>query len=158
MIKFCNGFDCKRASNFVQISKKVQQRSWKWLNKHSGKKAWAIHGYLNGMSKLTETEQRQDRWRAKSRACSWFSLTSRELYTKSSFRQAKRLIQHTTVMCYGHCIKMYKDFGQTLATKELALASQHTVSHFHFYQRIFDQKQYDCHPPPNLLFSFTDWS
>jgi hypothetical protein len=38
-------------------------------------------------------------------------------------------------------------------TKEPAVASrQRTVSHFLFYQGIFDQNQHDCRPPP-ILFS-----
>jgi hypothetical protein len=31
----------------------MARRPWQWIDKHSGKKAWATHGY----SKLTETEK-----------------------------------------------------------------------------------------------------
>jgi hypothetical protein len=49
-----------------------------WLNKRSEKKAWAGHW----KSKLAENDKMWDRWRAKSRACSSFSLISRALYTR----------------------------------------------------------------------------
>jgi hypothetical protein len=39
----------------------------------------------------------------------------------------------------------------TLVTKELAYASQRTVSHFFFHKEIFGQKQHDCCPSPILL-------
>jgi hypothetical protein len=51
LMRFCNGSNKGTASDFVQISWKVPWRPWKWLDKHSGKKAWTVHG----KSKLTET-------------------------------------------------------------------------------------------------------
>lgn len=35
-------------AKFVQISEKVWQRPWKWLDEHLGKNAWAIHRCFNG--------------------------------------------------------------------------------------------------------------
>jgi hypothetical protein len=46
-------FEKRAVSNCVQISEKVRRRPWRWLNKRSEKKAWALHG----KSKLTETER-----------------------------------------------------------------------------------------------------
>jgi hypothetical protein len=51
-MRFCNWSDIKCASNFVQISEKVWQKPWQWLDKGSGKKAWAVHRE----SKLTKTD------------------------------------------------------------------------------------------------------
>jgi hypothetical protein len=44
-------------SHFVQLWEKVWQRPWQWLDKCLGKLPWAIHGYLNGTFKRTETER-----------------------------------------------------------------------------------------------------
>jgi hypothetical protein len=49
--------------------------------------------------------------------------------------------------------QLHENSTQNLATKELAVASQHTISHFLFRQGIFDIKQHDCRPQPALLFS-----
>jgi hypothetical protein len=47
-----------------------------------------------------------DRWKAKSRVCLTFSLTSRWLFTKNSSWQAKQSVPHTAVTFYGDCMKM----------------------------------------------------
>jgi hypothetical protein len=94
----------------------------------------------------------RDRWRAKSRACSSYSLTSRELLTKNHFgrlnSQFHILLWHFTANAW----KCASTSLGTLATKELAVAArQHIVSHFLFHQGIFDQKQHDCCPHPTFL-------
>jgi hypothetical protein len=43
LMQYCDGSDKGTASNFEQISEIVQRRPWKWLDKHSVKKAWVIH-------------------------------------------------------------------------------------------------------------------
>jgi hypothetical protein len=58
-------------------------------------------------------------------------LTSRGLFTKNSYWQAKWSVLHPTVLFYGNCVKMCEDFARTLMTKELAVASrQCTTSRF----------------------------
>jgi hypothetical protein len=58
-------------------------------------------------------------------------------FTKNSSWQAKQSVPHI----------------QTLATRELAIASeQHTVSRFLFHQTIFDQKQHDHSSPTHPTF------
>jgi hypothetical protein len=50
---FCNGSDSAGSSNVVQSRKKVRQRPWQWLEKCSGKRAWAVHR----KSKFTKTKK-----------------------------------------------------------------------------------------------------
>jgi hypothetical protein len=49
---FRDGSDKGTASNSVQISEKVRQRPWQWLDKRSEKKAWDVQW----KPKLTETK------------------------------------------------------------------------------------------------------
>jgi hypothetical protein len=118
------------SSNIVQNSEKMRYRPLQWLEKRSAKKAQAVHrGTILSMekSKPTDTKEgetgeewvqtyrdreRWDGWRAKSRTCSPFSLTSRGLFIKNSSWQSKQPIPHSTVMLYADCV-----------TKELAVAS-----------------------------------
>jgi hypothetical protein len=58
---------------------------------------------------------------------------------------------HTTVTFKVTAWKYVNTLPRTLAVKELAVASQHTISHFLFHQGVFDQKQRDHHSPPTLL-------
>jgi hypothetical protein len=64
----------------------------------------------NGKVQNHGDRKRQDRWRAKSRAWSSFTLTSVWLLTKNSSWHAKRPVPLTAVMFYSDCVKMCKDF------------------------------------------------
>jgi hypothetical protein len=65
-------------------------------------------------------------------------------------KQAKQLIPHTTVTFYGDYVKMCEDVAPNFGDKRIGCC---TVSHFLFYQEIFDQKQHGCSLPPTLFFS-----
>jgi hypothetical protein len=67
------------------------------------------------------------------------------------FVLAGQSIQHTTKMFYGECMKMCVTLSQSLVTKELAVASQHTVMHFLFSPWNIEQKRYYYLHPPTLL-------
>jgi hypothetical protein len=125
LMRFCNGSNKGTASNFMQVSDKVWQRPWQLLDKRLGKKAWAIHI----KSKLTETKK--DWWdtsRASWRACSSFSLTS--VICPGSRNSQFRILLWRFMATAQKCAKISP---QTLATKELAVASQQcTISCFSF--------------------------
>jgi hypothetical protein len=89
LMRFRDESDSECASNFVEISEKVQQRPSQWLDKRSGKDAWAKHW----KSKLTETDKAS---RAKSRMTHHFLWQCRGLFKKNSSCQNKRSIPHTT--------------------------------------------------------------
>jgi hypothetical protein len=118
---------------------------------------------LNGKVQTPRDRKRRDRWRAKSRACSSFALTSRELFARicpgrptSQFRILLWRFMATAWKCA-------KTSPRTLATKELAVTSrQGTASHFFFNRGIFDQIQHEYCPPPTpdfapRLFCFPSW-
>jgi hypothetical protein len=48
LLIFLDGSDSEYASNFMQVSKKVQQRPWPWLDECLVEKILAIHWCLNG--------------------------------------------------------------------------------------------------------------
>jgi hypothetical protein len=52
-------------------------------------------------------------------------LTSGGLFIENSSWQAEQSVLHTTVMFYGHCVKMCEDFTPNFGNKELAVASRH---------------------------------
>jgi hypothetical protein len=107
-------------------------------------------------ARIRADRKRWDSWRAKSRTRSSFFFTSRGLFIKNSSWWAKQSIPHTTVTFYGNCMKMCEDVAPTLAMA--AASRQYTVSHSLFHQRIFDQKQHDCWPPPDLFFCVSQWN
>jgi hypothetical protein len=61
--------------------------------------------------------KRCDRWRAKSRANSSFSLTSRGLFTRDSSWHAKQSIPHTTVTFYGDWVTMWEAVAPNFGNK-----------------------------------------
>jgi hypothetical protein len=74
-------------------------------------------GYIYGYD--PETKQQFSQWRSPNspRACSYFPLTSRGLFTKNLAWQAKQSIVHTTVTFYGNCTKICKDFAPNFGDK-----------------------------------------
>jgi hypothetical protein len=133
-------------SNIVQISEKVRRRHSQLIGKLSGKKEWAEHGN----SKLTETGEKRDSWRAKSRACS-FSLTLRGLFTRNSSLQAKQSIPHSLVTFYNNRMKMFEDFAPNFDNK-ITISLQRSVLHFPFQQDFFLPKTMTLVPIPTFFF------
>jgi hypothetical protein len=114
-----------------------------------GEKAWAVHGE----SELPETEERRDRRRVKSKACSSFSFTSGVLITKNLSWQAKQSIPLTVVTIYDDCVKMCEDLDSIFGdTRNGCYITTTKISHF-FHLETSDQKQHYCRPPPTLFFS-----
>jgi hypothetical protein len=113
------------ASNFVNILENMPWRLLQRSQKHLGKMAWAVQGYLNGKDQ-THRDQK------------------RGLFTKVTLAgQTVNSAYHWTF--YGDWGKCVKTLAQTFATNEMAVASQQcTISH----QGILTKK---CHPPTTLL-------
>jgi hypothetical protein len=60
---------------------------------------------------------------------------------------------------YCDCVKMCEDFAPNFGDKRTGcciMTTSHLTSPLH--QRIFNQKQHDCHPPPILLSSVSERS
>jgi hypothetical protein len=139
-MSFCDGSDKVKASNFVQILEKVQQRPWP-LDVCSGKNAWAVEGKC----KLTETVKGEP-GEEQSQEHAHHLFLAKNLYCRPN-SQCRTLLWWFTVTAW----KCAKTSPWTLATKELAVASrQRTISHVLFHRVIFYQKQQDCHPPPPI--------
>jgi hypothetical protein len=89
-----------------------------------------------------DRKKRRQRWRAKPRACSSFSLTIRGLFTKNSPWLAKQSIPHTITTFCGDCVKMCEDFDPNFNENRTGccIATAHRL-HFHFHQGTFDHNQ-----------------
>jgi hypothetical protein len=94
-------------------------------------------------ARVRADRKRRDRWRAKSRACSTFPLTSRGLSIKDSSWQAKEYIPHTTATFYGDCVKVCKDFAPNFGDKRTGCC----ITTTHRLTLAFS--------PPALLFSLS---
>jgi hypothetical protein len=71
----------------------------------------------------------RDRWRAKSRACLQFSLTSRGLFIKNSSLQAKQSFSHTTSTFYIDWVKMCEEFAPKFGDKRTGCCITTTHTH-----------------------------
>jgi hypothetical protein len=69
-------------------------------------------------SKFTETEKGETGEEQSQEHAHFFSLTSRRLFTKNSFWQAKQSIPHTSVTFNGECVKICKDFAPNFSDKK----------------------------------------
>jgi hypothetical protein len=93
-------------------------------------RTWEVH--------IHPDRKRRDRWRAKSRACSSFSLTSFGMFTKNSSWQAKQSITHTTVTFYCDCVKNIRRFCSELQRPKIWLLHHDNAhSHTSFFRREF---------------------
>jgi hypothetical protein len=94
--------------------------------------------------------KRRYMWRAKSRACSSFSLTWRGLFTNNSVWQAKESIPHTTVNFCGDCFKMCQDFSPNFGDKTTfcCITTTHHLT-LPFHQGIFYQNRMTVVPHPS---------
>jgi hypothetical protein len=50
----------RNSIQFYLNLEKLRRRPWQWLDKRSGKKAWAVHGCLNGMPGSMQTEESRE--------------------------------------------------------------------------------------------------
>jgi hypothetical protein len=144
-----------RQTNSIKFCAKLGESAMETcqrLDKRTGIKSWAIHWE----SKLTKTEK-GDKWRAKSRACPSFSLTSRGLFSKNSSWQAKHSILHTTVTFYCDCVKMCEDFPINFGDKrtDCCITATHYLTSL-FTRESLTKNHRTVNPTPTLLFCFSD--
>jgi hypothetical protein len=135
-------------------SRKSATETLQRLHELSGKEACTVHG----KSKLTIAENGEtsgEKSEEHSRNFIWHQGVCSQIVhpglTSSQFGIILWRFKATAWKCA-------KPSLQTLATRELAVASrQRTFSHFLFQQIIFYQKQYDCRAQTTLIFSPPDW-
>jgi hypothetical protein len=101
--------------------------------------------------------QRRGRWRAKTRACSLFSLTWRGLFTNNSSCHTKESISYTIVTFYGECVKICDDFEPNFSDKRTgcSVTTTHRLT-IPISPKSFWPK-HNCCPLLTLLFCFPDW-
>jgi hypothetical protein len=106
--------------------------------------------------------KRRDRWRAKSRACLSFSMTSRGLFTKNSSWQSKQSVLHSAVIFYGDCVKMRKDFTPNFGNKRTGccIMTVHYLTLPFSSSNFFTKKNMTVipHPPSISVFPVEDKS
>jgi hypothetical protein len=134
-----------------QIVCKFRKKCNEWLDKRLGKGEWAVHG----PSKLSETGRR-DSWRAKLRACSSFSSTLKELFTK------KIVLASQTInsKCYCNVLwrlleNVWKLLRELWLQDNLLLHHNNATCHTPFSTRDFfllKNKTVVPHPPYIYLF------
>jgi hypothetical protein len=136
LVWFHDGSDKRPASNFLQVSEKVRQRPWQWLDKFLGKKAWALHV----KSRLAEAEQGETCEEQRQEHAHHF------LWHQGHCSQG---ICPGTYYCFMVTVwKCAKTLPQTLATKVLAVASRQHRSNISFFIKKYFTKKHNCHPPP----------
>jgi hypothetical protein len=131
--QFRDESDKRTASNFVQVSEKVQRRLWLWIGKLLEKKTWAVHGKY----KPTETEKaRQMKRKVSSMLIIRFDINGTVLI--------EFVLAGQTVISAYYCDVLrrlpenMRRLRPELWRKELAVASrQSTVSHIPFSPRNF---------------------
>jgi hypothetical protein len=101
---------------------------------------------------IVETEKGDAGEEQSKKACSSFSLTLRELFTKNSYWEIKQLILHTDVMFQGDCVKMCEDFAPNFGDNRTGCCI--TTPHTSFFTRKFLTKNNMALVPTHPTFLF----
>jgi hypothetical protein len=130
------------ASNFVQISEKVRRRLWQWLNKRSGKRAWAIQG----KSKLTGTEK-GEAGEGQSKSMLIIFLDTKG-FVHEEFVLAGQIVNSTY---YSDILRqlhenVWRLHPELWEQKNWLLHHNNATSHISFSTRKFQTKKHDCRP------------